>query len=417
MDIPRKSAARNRRIKRILYIVIGVMAIGGITLAVSRLKPAAPTVDRATVWDDTVKRGDMLRQVRGLGTLVPEEIRWIPAVTQGRVERIIVKPGAEVTPNTVLLELSNPELEQSLQEAEQQYKAAKANYKSLEVTLEKRLLDQQATTASAKANYSEAKLNAEVNDELSEKGLIAPLQHKVSKVRAEDLKTRYEIEQKRLEITADEAKAQLAAQQATLEQSRTLYELRRSQMEALNVRPGMTGVLQQVEVQEGQQVTPGLNLARVANPQQLKAELRIAETQAKDVQIGQKASIDTRNGIIPGRVIRKDPGAVNGTVTVDVSLEGDLPKGAVPSLNVDGTIELERLVDILYVGRPVQGQENAKIMLFKFEEDGQHASKVTIQLGRSSVSVIEVVEGLKEGDRVILSDMSAWDNVNRIRLN
>ena len=417
MDIPRKSAARKRRIRLVLTIVVVLMALGGITFAVSRLKPAAPTVDRATVWDDTVKRGDMLRQVRGLGTLVPEEIRWIPAVTQGRVERIIVKPGAEVTPSTVLLELSNPELEQSLQEAQQQYNAAKANYDSLKVTLEKRLLDQQATTASAKANYTEAKLTAEVNDELAENGLIAPLQHKVSKMRAEDLKTRYEIEEKRLNITADEVKAQLAAQEATLEQNRTLYELRRSQMEALNVRPGMMGVLQQVEVEVGQQVTPGLNLARVANPQQLKAELRIAETQAKDIQIGQTASIDTRNGIIPGRVVRKDPAAVNGTVTVDVALEGDLPKGAVPSLNVDGTIELERLVNILYVGRPVQGQENSQIMLFKFEPDGQHASKVKIRLGRSSVSTIEVLEGLNEGDRVILSDMSTWDNVDRIRLN
>ncbi len=417
MDVPRKSAKRNRQIRRILYVAGAVLAIAVITVGVSRLKPAAPAIEGNTVWPDTVKRGEMLRQVRGLGTLVPEETRWIPAATQGRVERRLVKPGDTVKADSVLLVLSNPELEQSLQEAEQQLKSAKAAYESKRVELEKRVLDQRATTATAKANYSEAKLQAEVNEDLAKQGLIAELPLKVSKVRAEDSQTRYEIEQKRLDITSDEVKAQLGVQQAALEQARDLYTLRHKQVDDLNVRPGLAGVVQQVEVEVGQQVTPGTNLARVANPEELKAELRIAETQARDILIGQKATIDTRNGLIAGHVIRIDPASQNGTVGVDVSLDGDLPKGARAALSVDGTIELERLENILYMGRPVHGTENSQITLFKYEEDGKAAVRVPVRLGRSSVSTVEILDGLKEGDRVILSDMSAWDNVERVRIN
>jgi HlyD family secretion protein len=359
----------------------------------------------------------MLRQVRGLGTLVPEEIRWIAAMTDGRVERILVQPGAVVTADTILMELSDPAVEQAAMEAQSQVKAAEHEYTSLRVRLERQLLDQQASAATVQADYSQAKLRAEVNEDLAKKGLLSDLELKVSRVRAEELATRNAIEQKRLSISSEEVKAQLSAQEAQLQQRRDLYQLRRSQVESLKVRPQMAGVVQQVPVQVGQQVTPGTNLARVANPERLKAELRIPETQIKDVQIGQAASIDTRNGIIAGRVIRIDPAAQSGTFTVDVGLEGQLPSSARPDLSVDGTVELERLNDVLYVGRPVHAQENSTIGLFKLEEAGAVASRVQVKLGKSSVSTVEVREGLREGDQVILSDTSQYDNTDRIRLN
>ncbi|HEV8132138.1 MAG TPA: HlyD family efflux transporter periplasmic adaptor subunit [Acidobacteriota bacterium] len=416
MDIPRPFAARKRYIRRALYLIIAIAAVTLITLGVSRLKPAAPSVDRATVWPDTVKRGPMLRQVHGLGTLVPEDIRWIPATTQGRVERILVKPGALVNPDTILLELSNPELQRDLLDAEMQVKGAEADYTSLRVRLEKDLLDQQANAATVQANYSQAKLEAQVNEDLAKQGLIADLPLKVSKVRAEELATRNEIERKRLAINAEAVKAQLAAQQARVEQYRGLYRLKRSQVEALRVRAGTIGVLALMNAERGQQVTPGEKLARVADPSRLKAELKIAETQAKDIQIGQRASIDTRNGIAPGHVVRTDPAVQNGTVTVDVTLDGPLPQGARPDLSVDGTIELERLDNVLYVGRPAFGQEKSVISLFKLEEGGNSAVRVQVKVGRTSVNFIEIVDGLKAGDQVILSDMSAWDGFDKVRL-
>lgn len=414
MDIPRK--APNRRLRRALYALIGAGGITLITVGVSRLKPAAPSVDRATVWVDTVKRGPMLRQVRGSGTLVPEEIRWIPAITEGRVERQLVQPGAVVKAETVLLELSNPEVEQAALEAEMQLKAAEAEYANLRVQLESQRLTQQAQAAMVQAEYRQAKLQAEANEELAKDRLISDLMLKLSKVRAEELATRHEIEQKRLEISAESVKAQLAVQQARVEQLRALFQLRRSQVEALRVRAGVGGVLQQVLVEVGQQVTPGMNLARVANPTRLKAEVRIAETQAKDIQIGQRAFIDTRNGVVPGHVIRIDPAVQNGTVTVDVALDGSLPKGARPDMSVDGTIEIERLEDVIYVGRPAFGQERSVVGLFKLVDGGKSAVRVPVKLGRSSVNTIEIVEGLQPGDQVILSDMSAWDAFDRIRL-
>ncbi|HLG13546.1 MAG TPA: efflux RND transporter periplasmic adaptor subunit [Blastocatellia bacterium] len=417
MDVPRKSAARKRRIRRTSYVLLALAVIGGVTLGVSQLKPAPPSVERATVWVDTVKRGSMLRQVRGPGTLVPEEVRWIPALTQGRVERIVVKPGAAVKADTVILELSNPELEQAALDAESQLKAAQAEQTSLRIRLERQLLDQRAIAATVKTDYNTAKLQAEVNEELAKQGLIPDLTLRVSRMRAEELAIRNQIEENRLSISGDETRALLAQQQETLEQRRAVHQLRKSQLDALRVRPGIDGVLQVVQVQVGQQVTPGTNLARVADPVRLKAELRIAETQAKDIQIGQPVSIDTRNGFIPGKVSRIDPSVQGGTRTVDAELEGELPKGAVPDLTVDGTIQLEKLDDILYVGRPVHGQENSTVKLFKLEDGGRSAALVPVKLGRSSVTTVEILEGLKEGDQVILSDTSQWDNNDRIRLN
>lgn len=416
MDIQRKSAARNRRIRRFLYLVVSLAAIVLITMGVSRLKPAAPTVERATVWLDTVKRGAMLRQVRGLGTLVPEAVRWIPAITEGRVERISVKPGAVVKADTVLLELSNPELQQATLDAETQFKTAQAESTSLRVRLESQHLDQEASVAKVQADYNQAKLRADTDEQLYKQGLISDLNTKLSKVSAEELANRYRIEQKRLAIDSESVQAQLAAQQAKVEQLQALFKLKRSQVDALRVRAGTEGVLQQLPVEVGQRVTPGATLAKVAEPKRLKAELKIAETQAKDIQIGQVASVDTRNGVIAGRVARIDPAVQNGTVTVDVALEEALPKGARPDLSVEGTIELERLDDVLYVGRPVQGQERSTVGLFKLLNDSQEAVRVPVKMGRSSVSTIEILEGLQVGDQVILSDMSQWDAVDRVRL-
>jgi HlyD family secretion protein len=416
MDVPRKSANRKRRIRQIAYAVVGLAVILVVTVGVSRLKPAAPSADGGALWTDTVKRGSMLRQVRGLGTLVPLEIRWIPALSDGRVERVVVQPGANVKADSVLIVLSNPELEQQTLDAETQLKGAEAEYVSLKKRLDNDLLNQKAAAATVQADYSTAKLQAEVNDDLYQKGLSAELNAKLSKVRAEELAIRNQIEQQRLDSSSESVRAQLAVQQARVEQMRALLELRRKQLSQLQVRAGIDGVLQEMLVQVGQQVTPGSNLARVADPARLKAELRIAETQTRDLAIGLPVSVDTRNGIIPGRVMRMDPGATNGTVTVDVSLEGELPKGARPNLSVDGTIELERLDDILYMGRPVHGQENGQIGLFKVDPDGKTATRVKVLLGRSSVNTIEILDGLKEGDKVVLSDTSQFDNTDRIAI-
>jgi len=409
--------ARQRRIRRILYGAAGLVLVSLITLGLSRLKPAAPSVERATVWIDTVKRGPMLRQVRGLGTLVPEDIRWIAAITEGRVEKIVVHPGTAVKPDTVLLELSNPEVELTALDAESQLRAAEAQYTELKVRLQSQRLDQEAAAARVQAEFHQAKMRADTDEQLAGQGLIADLNLKLSKVTAEELGNRDRIEQKRLEISGESIEAQLAVQRAQVEQRRAQARLRRSQVEGLKVRAGMNGILQLVPVEVGQQVAPGTNLARVAEPGKLKAVIRVAETQARDIQQLQVASIDTRNGVVPGKVSRIDPAAQNGTVTVDVALEGALPKGARPDLSVDGTIELERLDDVLYVGRPAQGQGDSLVGLFRLDEGGAGANRVKVKLGRSSVNTIEIVEGLKVGDQVILSDTSAWDAFDRIRLN
>jgi len=416
MDIPREAAKRQRRIRRIIYSAVGLLAIASVTYGLSRLKPAAPSVDKATVWIDTVKRGPMLLEVRGLGTLVPDEILWIPATSDGRVLRRLL-PGVHLKADSIIMELKNPELEQQALDAEWQLKAAEADYNSTKAQLDSKLLDEKAAAATVQADYSQAVLNAEKDAALAKAGLAAELNAKLSRAKADELTTRNKIEQDRLAVSAASAKAQLEASKAKVEQLRALYELKQAQLDRLKVRAGVEGVLQEVPVEVGQQVAMGTILAKVAQPNKLKAELKIPETQAKDVQLGQVASIDTRNGIIPGQVERIDPAVINGTVTVDVKLEGALPLGARPDLSVEGTIEIENLKDVVYVGRPAFGQPNSTVGIFKLDEEGNGASRVQVKLGRSSVNTVEIVEGLKPGDRVVLSDMSTWDAFNRIRLN
>lgn len=417
MDIPRPDRTRQKRLRWAAYIVGVLILVPLITIALSRLEPAAPTVEKATIWVDTVKRGEMLRQVRGSGTLVPLEIRWIPAATEGRVERIALLAGTAVEPGSVILELSNPQLQQEALDAEMALRRVEAELANLRVQLDSQLLNQQAEAARMESDYNEARLTAERDAELIKLGLTSDLIYRLSKARAELLATRNELEQKRLAMASKSTAAQLEAKQAEVEQRRALHELRRSQVEALKVRPGIRGVLQRVPVQVGQQVTPGTNLAQVADPTRLKAELRIPATQARDIQLDQVASIDTRNGVIPSHVIRIDPAVQDGTVLVDVGLDAALPRGARPDLNIDGTVELERLQNVLYVGRPAFGQEDSRVTLFKLAGGGREANRVQVVLGRSSVSTIEIREGLQEGDQVILSDMSNWDAFNRVRLN
>ncbi|HEV8318787.1 MAG TPA: HlyD family efflux transporter periplasmic adaptor subunit [Vicinamibacterales bacterium] len=402
--------------RRAAYAAAAVLMVVLISVALAQMKPAAPTVERATVWVDTVKRGSMVRQVRGLGTLVPEDTRWLPATTLGRVERIVLRPGAEVRPDSVILELSNPQVEQEAINARLALQAADANLANLRVQLQNELLAQQAGAATVQADYTQARLQAEVNEELAKQQLISELVRKQSQVRAEELKTRNEIEGQRLATAKESIEARIRVQQAAVDQARAIAQLNERRLADLKVRPGFSGVLQQVPVDVGQQVAPGQNLARVADPGRLKAELKIAETQAKDIEIGQVAQVDTRNGIIPGRVIRKDPAATNGTVTVDVGLTGALPRGAVPDLSVDGTVELERLENVLYVGRPAFGQEQSTVGLFKITNGAGDAERVQVRLGRSSVNTVEIVSGLNSGEQVVLSDMSAWDAFDRVRL-
>lgn len=416
MDVARgPEVLRKKRIKQALLVTLIVVVGAVITLALSRMQPAAPTVERATVWVDTVHRGSMIRQVRGLGTLVPKEIRWIPATTQGRVERRLAQQGDLVTPDTVLLELSNPDVQQASVESENQLKGAEAQLANLRIQLKNQVLAQQAAAATVQAEFSQAKLQAESDALLASQGLIGELTMKLSRVRADELAIRNELEQKRLASVAEAMQAQLTVQQAEVDRLRGLHRLRQNQVASLKVRAGVKGVLQQVAVEVGQQVAPGTNLARVSDPSNLKAELRIAETQAKDILINQKATVDTRNGVIPGHVVRIDPAAQNGTVAVDVELDAELPRGARPDLSVDGTIELERLESVLYVGRPAFGQENSTVGLFKLVEGGE-AIRANVKLGRSSVNTVEILGGLKDGDQVILSDMSAQDAFDRIRL-
>lgn len=417
MDIARPDRARQKRLRWAAYAIGVLILIPVITIALSRLEPAAPTVEKATIWVDTVKRGEMLRQVRGSGTLVPLEIRWIPASTEGRVERIVLLAGTAVEPDSVILELSNPQLQQEALDAEMALRRVEAEYANLRVQLDSQLLNQQAEAARMESDYAEAKLTAERDAELLKLGLTSDLIYRLSKARAESLATRNDLEQKRLAMASKSNAAQLEAMQAQVEQRRALNGLRRSQVEALKVRPGIRGVLQRVPVEVGQQVLPGANLAQVADPTRLKAELRIPATQARDIQLDQVASIDTRNGIIPGHVIRIDPAVQDGTVRVDVALDAALPRGARPDLNIDGTVELERLQNVLFVGRPAFGQEDSRVTLFKLTNGGREANRVQVALGRSSVSTIEIREGLQEGDQVILSDMSNWDAFNRVRLN
>jgi HlyD family secretion protein len=416
VDIARPaSVKRQKKIRQAIYAGIALVVIVFITIAVSRLQPAAPGVERTTVWIDTVKRGDMIRQVRGSGTLVPEDIRWINTTTSGRVERIVIRPGAIVKPDTVILELSNPDLRQQVMDAQLEHASAVAAFANRKAELESQLLNQESAVATIESNLKQAEFTLAANEELFKSSLISELQLKQFQGNRDELKNRLEIERKRLDITRSGVKSQLAPQEAEITQRKANYALRVQQLENLKVKAGMHGVLQIVPVQLGQTVGPGTDLARVADPSTLKAELRIAETQTKDIEIGQLAEVDTRNGIVPGRVARIDPSATNGTVGVDITLEGALPPGARPDLSVDGTIRLEKLDNVVFVGRPAFGQEESKISLYKLMPNGE-AHRVTVTLGRSSVNTIEIKEGLQPGDQVILSDMSSYEQFDRVRI-
>jgi HlyD family secretion protein len=412
LDIPRTSIRKRRWI----YPVLAVVAVAIATLALSRLEPAAPTVERAGIWIDTVSRGTMLRQVRGPGTLVPEQIRYVSAVTAGRVERVLAQPGMRVDSGTVLLELSNPDVQLQAMEAQRQLAAAEAELANLRATLENQRLNQEGAVATVRSQQREAKRQLDANLELARKGLISEMEMKRVQDQAEELAARLEIEKKRLSFISESMRAQLAAQHSQVERLRGLVAFQQRYLGSLRVRAGTQGVLRELPLQEGQWVNPGSNLAVVVQPGRLKAELRIPETQAKDLVVGLPAAIDTRNGVIPGRVVRIDPAVQNGAVAVDVALEGELPRGARPDLSVDGTIEVERLNNVLYVGRPAYGQAESSVGLFRIAPDGESASRVSVRLGRSSVNTIEVVSGLREGDVVILSDMSQWDSAERVRL-
>jgi HlyD family secretion protein len=416
MDIARPSNLRKKRIRQAIYAAVGLLIVVLVSVGLSRLKPAAPTVERAVIWPDTVKRGPMIRQVRGLGTLTPEDIRWIPATTQGRVEKIILRPGTQVKPDSVILELSNPQLEQQLLDAELKLAAAQAGLENLKVELQNDLLQTRAEGARIEADFNKAKMQAQMNEALAKDQLVSELVLKQSNIEADQLGVRNQIAKDQLDSKAESMRAQLAVQQSAVDQARAVLQLTRQQRDELKVRAGLEGMLQLVPVEVGQQVAPGTNLARVANPSRLKAEIKIAETQAKDIQLGQKAEVDTRVGIVEGRVARIDPSVQNGTRTVDVTLVGELPRGAVPDLSVDGTIELERLNDVLFTGRPAFGQEQSVVGLFKVTPDGAGAERVQVKLGKSSVNTVEVLSGLKVGEQVILSDMSAYDAYDRIRL-
>jgi HlyD family secretion protein len=418
MDIARPEFRRQRIIRRIVMAVIATVVLVVATIFIWRMRPAAPSVERGTVYMDTVKHGSMLRQVRGPGSLVPaqEAVRQIPAETEATVVRIRMLPGSQVKADTILLEMSNPQVEQAAVDAHLQFKAAEAEYQSLRVKLESDLMTQKAGAATVNADYSQAKRQADTDKALFDLGVISGLAYKASKGKADELTTRNDLEVQRLVINQKAIDTQLAQEQAKVDQARTLAELKQKQLDALKVRAGIDGVLVDLPLQVGQHVQPGVMLAKVVQPEHLMAELKIAETQARDVQFGEPAAVDTHNGIISGTVMRVDPGVQNGTVTVDVKLTSELPKGARPDLSVDGTIDLERLDNILYVGRPAFGQENSTISLFKLDADGKEAERVPVKVGRESVNSIQVYEGLHEGDTVILSDMSRWDKTDRIRL-
>jgi HlyD family secretion protein len=416
VDIVRPEIKHKKKMRRIGYIAAAVVLIPLMTYALSRLKPAAPSVDSGTVWTGTVKRGPMLRDVRGLGTLVPETIRLIPAVTDGQVQTRYLLPGTPVKANTVIFDLVNPQLQQETLDAEYQLKGAQAAYEQTKAQLQNQLMDKRTLAASVSSQYRTAEMVRQTKEELGANGLAPELDVKTAQVQAEELAKENDLAQKEVETFDNSIASQLAVQEATVNQKRAMYELKKSQMDQLHIKPGIDGMLQELDVEVGQKVTMGTVLARVAQPSHLKAQLKIAETQAKDILIGQKASVDTHNGIIPGHVTRIDPAVVNGTVTVDVGLDGPLPTGARPDLSVEGTVEIERLADVLFVERPVHGEANSTVGIFKVVDDGKEATRVQVQLGRTSVNTVEIVKGLEIGDKVILSDMSAWDNYDRVQL-
>ncbi len=424
MDVPRKDAARRKWVRRGIVAAVAVVVVPAITIGLARLKPASPIVEASSVWPDTVKRGEMLVAHRGLGTLVAEDILFIAAVTEGRVKKILVRPGTPVTADTIIVQLTSPELEQQTLDAEFAVKMGQAKLQDLRVTLDSQTLTQRAELARLETELTQARLTYELRETMFKEGLERPLPYKIAKANFEDVGKRFELEKERLTIRKDSVSAQLAVQNADIEKLLAMAQLRKGQLDALNVRAGVSGMLQELpgllpntQLQEGQRVPAGTVLAKVAQQTKLKAELKIPETQIKDVLIGQLAQIDTRNGIIPGRVSRIDPAAKEGTVLVDVRLEGALPPGARPDLSVDGTIEIAKMANVMFIQRPAFGQPNSTVSIFKYEPDGKAASRVQVKFGRTSVNTIEVVDGLRVGDKVILSDMSAWDAHDRVRLN
>jgi multidrug resistance efflux pump len=415
VDIPRAPVNRGR--KRIIYGGIALATLVAMTVGLRSLKPAAPRVDRASVWIDSVQKGPLVIEVRGPGTLVPERIRYISAVTAGRVERRLAEPGQEVQPGTVLLELSNPDVQLEALESERQLTVAQADRVNLQTDLETQRLNQEAAVAGAKAAYQDAKRNAEAAEELAAKDLISTMEASRARDRVEELETRYRVEEQRLAVMVGAADSQLALQRAQVGRLHAVTDFQRGRIRSMKVLAGAHGILQELPLEVGQWAQSGATLARLVEPGKLKAVLRIPETQAKDVAIGQAAAIDTRNGIARGKVYRIDPAVQNGTVTVDVSLGGELPRGARPDLSVDGTIEVERMDDVLHVGRPAYGQANSAVGLFKLTPDGTEATRVNVRLGRTSVNTVEVVGGLEPGDKVIISDMSRWDGHDRVRVD
>jgi HlyD family secretion protein len=424
MDVPRKDANRRKWVRRGIVGGVLLVVVPTVSIMLGRLQPASPIVEASSVWPDTVKRGEMLINHRGLGTLVAEEILFVAAVTEGRIKKILVRPGTVVTTETVIIQLTSPELEQSTLDAEYAVKMGEARLRDLRVTLDSQTLTQRSELARLETDLTQARLTYELRETMFKEGLERPLPYKIAKANFEDLGKRYELEIERLKIRKDSVEAQLAVQTADIDKLRAMHELRKSQLDALSVKAGVAGVLQELpgltpntQLQEGQRVPAGTVLAKIAQPSKLKAELKIPETQIKDVMVGQIAQIDTRNGFIPGRVSRIDPAAKEGTVLVDVRLEGALPPGARPDLSVDGTIEISKAADVLFIQRPAFGQPNSTVSIFKYEPDGKAASRVQVKFGRTSVNTIEVLEGLRVGDKVILSDMSAWDAHDRVRLN
>ena len=414
MDIPREPAKRGR--KRILYGGLGLLAVVLATVALRNLKPAAPKVDRAAVWVDSVVRGPLVIEVRGPGTLVPERIRYISAVTAGRVEQRLAQPGQEVKAETVLLEMSNPDVQLQSLESERQLTVARADQVNLRANLASQRLNQEAAVAAARSAFLDAKRTADASDSLAAKELISTSEASRARDRLEELSTRFKVEQERLQVMTQAADSQLALQQAQVNRLRDVTEFQRGRIRSMVVKAGTNGTLQELSLEVGQWAQSGASLARIVEPGRLKAVLRIPETQAKDVTLGQPAAIDTRNGIARGKVSRMDPAVQNGTVTVDVSLEGELPRGARPDLSVDGTIQVERLDNVLHVGRPAYGQAGSTVGLFKLVEDGTVAVRVNVRLGRTSVNTVEVLGGLQPGEKVIISDMSRWDGFDRVRV-
>jgi multidrug resistance efflux pump len=431
MDIARPDIKKKKLRRQVVIGAIGLVVVAAAAAAVYRLKPAAPTVDASTVWPDTVKRGPMIVQVRGLGTLVPSEesIRMIPSQTEATITRIRVLPGTKVTPDTVIMDLTDPQLDQELLNAELQLKSDQVAYHNLQVTLESTLMDKKASAATVNSDYSQAQLQAQTDKQLFNLGVISGLAYNKSKSSAEELTTRNKISVDQVDMNEKSIQTQLDVQQAKIDQDKALLQLKQDQKAALEVKAGINGILQSLgqistttgaadaaQLGVGAHVSPGTTLATVVVPNQLKAQLKIAETQAHDILLDQPAEVDTHNGIVPGHVTRIDPAVVNGTRTVDVKLDGALPAGAVPQLSVDGTIDLQRLSDVLAVGRPAFGNPDSTITLFKYDPDGKTATRTQVKVGKASVTQIQILEGLKEGDRVILSDMSRYDNTDKVRL-